>query len=165
MKKIVLIFLITLLISGCVNKPINNKTNENVINNNQDDKLIIDNYDLTLNENGSFDIISFKYPHAASISSLITRETITYYKKASLEPLFNILLGKMEHTSIEEAMKGFTKVGTKTINGIEWQLYVSGNNQNNYVIKKDYDVFVIGFIYNTDLSKFEEEFMNTVKIN
>ena len=162
-KKILLILLTLLIITGCTNKgPINNGNGGNI---NENDKLIINDYDLTLNENGTFDIISFKYPHMASISSLITSEMIVYYKKASLEPLIRVLMGKMEHVSMEDAMKGLTKKETKTINGIDWEVYIDKDNHNNYAYKKDYDVFVIGFIYEDDYSKFEEEFMKTVWLN
>ena len=160
-KKLFLILIILLLITGCNNQPINNGNKGNV---NENDKLIINDYDLTLNENGTFDIISFKYPHMASISSLITSEMIVYYKKASLEPLIRVLMGKMEHVSIKDAMKGFTKKETKTINGIDWEVYTKDNN-NSYVIKVDYDVFVISVVYEDDYNKFEEEFMKTVRLN
>ena len=161
-KTLFLILIILLLITGCNNQPINNGNKGNI---NENDKLIINDYDLTLNENGTFDTISFKYPHMASISSLITSEMIVYYKKASLEPLIRVLMGKMEHVSIEDAMKGLTKKETKTINGIDWEVYLDKDNHNNYAYKKDYDVFVIGFMYEDDYSKFEEEFMKTVRFN
>ena len=44
-------------------------------------------------------------------------------------------------------------------------VYIDKDNHNNYAYKKDYDVFVIGFIYEDDYSKFEEEFMKTVRLN
>ena len=45
------------------------------------------------------------------------------------------------------------------------KVYIDKDNHNNYAYKKDYDVFVIGFIYEDDYSKFEEEFMKTVRLN
>lgn len=53
----------------------------------------------------------------------------------------------------------------KTINGIEWSIYTA-NGKTSYGFNKDYSNIVIGFIYDdSELSKFEEEFMNNITLN
>lgn len=171
MKKKVLLVLLVIVgvftITGCSNKEkeINNNE-ENNITESTEGKLIINGYDLTLTENSSFSKISFKYPNGGEISNPLTSLVINYPKKASDESLFRIVMGDMYGTNIENSMDGFTKVGTKTINGIEWTIYNDQNGRNNYGVNIDYSNIVIAFIYeDSSLSKFEEEFMNNVTLN
>ncbi len=165
MKKIILCLLVTLfIITGCFNKVEDiNKENEPIEK--ISDKLIINGYDLTLNEESSFSKIKFKYPHNAIISNPITSLIVDYKKKASDESLVRVIMGEMYGTNIDDSMNGFTKEGVKTINGIDWSIY-SANGRRSYGININYSNIVIGFIYEDEsLSKFEEEFMNNVTLN
>ena len=165
MKKIILCLLtvITLfVITGSFNRVEGNKGNELIED--TSDKLIIDGYDLTLNEDSSFSKIKFKYPHKAIISNPITSLIIDYKKEASDESLVRVIMGEMYGTNIDDSMNGFTKEGVKTINGIDWSIY-SANGRRSYGININYSNIVIGFIYDDEsLSKFEEEFMNNVSL-
>ena len=162
MLAIVFLFLLT----GCgkTNNTISDVNEENKTIENTKDKLIISGYDLTLNENSSFSKIKFKYPHDAIISNPITSLLVEYKKKDSDEYLFRVLMGEMYGTNIDDSMQGFTKEGTKTINGIEWSIY-SANGRKSYGFNIKYSNIVIGFVYDDpNLSQFEEEFMNNVSL-
>ena len=164
MKNIILCLLVTLfIITGCFNKVDDiNKENEPIEK--TSDKLIINGYDLTLNEESSFSKIKFKYPHNAIISNPITSLIVDYKKKASDESLVRVIMGEMYGTNIDDSMNGFAKEGTKTINGIEWSVY-SANGRRSYGMNINYSNIVIGFIYDDpSLSEFEEEFMNNVSL-
>ena len=171
MKKKILISLVLvigfLMVNGCGNvrkEPNNNK--EQNINTNTEDRLIISGYDLTLTEEGSFSKIKFKYPNGGIISNPITSYMILYPKKDSTEYLFRVIIGDMYGTDIDSSMQGFTKEGTKTINDIEWTIYTDSTGKKSYGVNIDYSNIVIGFIYDDpNLSKFEEEFMNSVTLN
>ena len=162
MKKIILCLLVTLfIITGCFNKVEDiNKENEPIEK--ISDKLIINGYDLTLNEESSFSKIKFKYPHNAIISNPITSLIVDYKKKASDESLVRVIMGEMYGTNVDDSMNGFTKEGVKTINGIDWSVY-STNGRRSYGMNINYSNIVIGFIYDDpSLSEFEEVFMNNV---
>ena len=167
MKKYLLIILMVIslfTITGC--GPTTENNNGKKINGteNQENKLIINGYDLTLNAESSFSKIKFKYPSYAEISNPITSLIINYYKKASTDSLFRVVMGDMYGTNIDESMAGFTKAGTKTINGIEWTIYTK-DGRNNYGFNIDYSNIVITFIYDDpELVKFEEEFMKNVSL-
>ena len=127
---------------------------------------MINGYDLTLTEESSFSKIRFKYPKDSEISNPVTSLIINFPKKDSDESLFRIAIGDMYGTNIDEAMDGFTKVGSKNINGIEWTIYNDQNGRNNYGVNIDYSNIVIAFIYeDANLSKLEDEFMNNVTLN
>ena len=160
MKKIILsIFLVLTLfmITGCRKK--------NEINNNNENKLIISDYDLTLNKESSFSKIKFKYPDKAIISNPITSMIIDYKKEGSDENLFRIVMGDMYGTNIDDSMEGFNKEGTLVINDIEWTVY-SKDGKKHYGINIDYSNIVISFIYeDSNLSKFEQKFMENITLN
>ena len=90
---------------------------------------------------------------------------IDYKKKDSDEYYVRVVMGDMYGTNIEDSMTGFTKEGTKTINGIEWGVYTA-NGRTSYGFNINYSNIVIGFMYDDpDLAKFEEEFMNNGTLN
>ena len=167
-KKIIicLFVIITLLSIGCVKKKGETKKN-NTSNTSQkikENQLIINGYDLTLSEPGSFEKLSFKYPNNTTVSSLITTMTLIHNKKGSDQPLFKVGMFTMYGTSLDKAMEGFTKTGEKTYNGVTWSIYSKDGNYS-YAMNSEYDVYVIGFIYDDDaLQQFEEEFMKTVTL-
>ena len=164
-KKLLLVLTILCLFMavGCSNKE-EKPNNGGNINENTEGKLIISGYDLTLDVEGTFSKINFKYPGYAEISNPITSLVINYYKKASTDTLFRVAMGDMYGTSIDESMDGFEKVGTKNINGIEWTIYTK-DGRNNYGVNIDYSNIVIAFIYDDPaLSEFEEEFMKNVTL-
>ncbi len=153
-------------LTACGNKEKEKNNEEYNGTKNVEGRLIIGDYDLTLNENGSFSKINFRFPHDCEISNPITSLIINCTKKDSDESLIRIAMGDMYGTKIEESMNGFTKVGSKTINGINWAIYKSKDGKNNYGINVEYSNIVIGFIYEDEsLSKFEEEFMNNITLN
>ena len=168
MKKkifICLFILIILLSTGCIKKKESTKKNNDIEQKVKDNQLIINGYDLTLSEPGTFDKLSFKYPDKTTINSLTTSMTLVYYKKASDQTLFRIGFGKMYGTNIEDVMKGFIKTGEKNYNGVTWSIYTR-DGYNSYAMNYGYDIYAIGFIYNdSSLSQFEEEFMKTVTIS
>jgi hypothetical protein len=85
--------------------------------------------------------------------------------KASDQLLFKILLGNMYGTDIDKAMgtKEFTKIGTQTINGLEWFIYEDSEKNKSYAIKYgDYDIYVIGFVSYGNIGDLEQEFMKNV---
>ena len=160
-KKLLLIIILLLLFcSGCVLK---NKTNtskstlEKEINSN--------GYNLSLNESGNFEKLSYKYPHDVTISSLGTY-TMLIYNKDDGSQLFKIGIAKFDNMSVDDAMQGAsaTKVATKNYNGIDWVQFDSGGN-NSYVYQYNNDTYNISFLYDEDLSDFEESFMKNVKFN
>lgn len=168
-KKIIICMLAVLslsLITGCTKaKEKESKKEETSTSESDKDKLIIDGYDLTLNEESSFSKVKFKYPKEAIISNPITTLIVDYKKKDSEESLVRVLMGDMYGTNIDSSMTGFNKEGTKTINGITWTVYTDDQGRKNYGFNKNYSNVVIGFIYeNPDLAKFEEEFMNNVTL-
>ena len=167
MKKILLSLFIVLslfMLTGCSKKE--EVKDKKETNESTEGKLIINGYDLTLDDDGSFSKIKFKYPHDAIISNPITSLLLEYKKKDSDDSLFRVLMGDMYGTNIESSMDGFTKEGTKTINGIEWSVYKDSTGRTSYGFNIDYSNIVIGFIYDdSELSKFEEEFMNNVTLN
>lgn len=168
-KKLLLGLLIVLLmftVTGCdTKKKENNKKEEPETKENTKDKLIIKGYDLTLNADSSFSKIKFKYPHDATINSLITSMIIDYKKEDSDEYLVRVVMSDMYGTNIEDSMNGFTKQGTKTINGIEWGIYTA-NGKTSYGFNINYSNIAIGFLYDDpELAKFEEEFMNNITLN
>ena len=163
-NKILLCFIVISLIF-CITSCGNNDNNPGIIENTEG-KLIINGYDLTLDAESSFYKINFKYPSKATISNPVTSLVIDYPKKNSKESLFKVAMGYMYGSNIDDSMKGFTKVETKTINDIEWTIYKDQNGRNNYGINRNYSNIVIGFIYDdNNLSKFEEDFMNNVTLN
>ena len=161
-----LIVLVLFTVTGCNKaKEKEKKKEETNTSDNDKDKLIIDGYDLTLNEESSFSKVKFKYPKDAIISNPITTLMVDYKKKDSEESLVRVLMGDMYGTNIDSSMTGFNKEGTKTINGITWTVYTDDQGRKNYGFNKNYSNVVIGFIYeNPDLAKFEEEFMNNVTL-
>lgn len=169
MKKVLLSILVLLTvftITGCGRKyrQINNNVETNKPIEDTRDKLIINGYDLTLNEESSFVKIKFKYPHDAIISNPITTLIMDYKKPNSNESLVRVVMGEMYGTSIDKSVEGFTKEGTKTINGIEWGIYTK-DGRKSYGFNIDYSNILIGFIYDdANLAKFEEEFMNNVTL-
>jgi len=167
-KKLLLVLFVILLmftVTGCVSKKKENNKKEEETKEDTEGKLIINGYDLTLNEESSFSKIKFKYPHDAIISNPITSLIMDYKKKDSDEYLVRVVMGDMYGTNIESSMNGFTKVGTKTINGIEWGVYTA-NGKTSYGFNINYSNIVIGFMYEDPaLEKFEEEFMNNVTLN
>ena len=167
MKKILLSLFIVLslfMFTGCSKKE--EVKDKKETNESTEGKLIINGYDLTLDDDGSFSKIKFKYPHDAIISNPITSLLLEYKKKDSDDSLFRVLMGDMYGTNIESSMDGFTKEGTKTINGIEWSVYKDSTGRTSYGFNIDYSNIVIVFIYDdSELSKFEEEFMNNVTLN
>ena len=133
-NKILLCFIVISLmfcITGC-----GNKENNTGIIENTEGKLIINGYDLTLDAEGSFYKINFKYPSKATISNPVTSLVIDYPKKNSKESLFKVAMGYMYGSSIDDSMKGFTKVETKTINDIEWTIYKDQNGEKVPVTQK-----------------------------
>lgn len=166
-RKIILSLLVIVAlftITGCGKKSNDINTNKNKIEENTEGKLIINGYDLTLNEEDSFYAIKFKYPHDVIISNPITSLVMDYKKKDSDENLFRVVMGEMYGTNIDSSMDGFTKTGTKTINGIEWSVYTA-DGKTSYGFNKDYSNIVVGFVYSdSELSKFEEEFMNNITL-
>lgn len=170
MKKKMLLCLIIImpliLITGCneKNNMVNNNESKQIEN--TEGKNIINGYDLTLTEESSFSKISFKYPNGGEISNPITSLIINYPKKNSDENLFRVVMGEMYGTNIDNSMSGFTKVGVKTINGIEWSIYNDATGKNHYGTNIDYSNIVIAFIYDdSNLKEFEDNFMNNVKLN
>jgi hypothetical protein len=165
-KVLLFIFISLILVTGCVNKKENENKKKTDVIEDTEDKLIINGYDLTLNEESSFSKIAFKYPHDATIGNPITTLIIDYKKKNSENSLVRVLMGEMYGTEIDKSMQGFTKVGTKTINDIEWTVYKDQDGRTNYGFNIDYSNIVIGFIYDDEeLIKFEQEFMNNVELN
>ena len=139
MKKVLLSLFVILslfMLTGCGKKEEVNESNET--KESTEGKLIINGYDLTLDEDGSFSKIKFKYPHDAIISNPITSLLLDYKKKDSDESLFRVLMGDMYGTNIESSMDGFTKEGTKTINGIEWSIYKDSTGKASYGFNIDY---------------------------
>lgn len=166
-RKLVFSLLIVLticIITGCGNNKVSSDTSSNNSNEDMKDKLIINGYDLTLDEESSFSKIKFKYPKDAIISNPITSLTIDYKKPDSDESVVRVIMGEAYGTDVDKFMNGFTKEGTKTINGIEWGIY-KANGSTNYAFNINYNNIVVGFIYDdSNLSKFEEEFMNNVTL-
>lgn len=148
-----------------VNNNANNDINTAVATKNED-KMIVDGFDLTLTEKSSLKDLNFKYPYGGVINSFGTSTLITYVKdKASDQLLFKILLGNMYGTDIDKAMgtKEFTKIGTQTINGLEWFIYEDSGKNKSYAIKYgDYDIYVIGFVSYGNTGNLEQEFMKNV---
>lgn len=170
-KKIVLSLLLVVslfVFTGCGkvnNEEANSNKEKNQVIEDNKDKLVINGYDLSLNENNTFSKIKFKYPHDAIISNPITSFIIDYKKTDSDESVVRVVMGDMYGTNIDNSMEGFTKEGTKTINGIEWSIYTK-DGKRSYGFNINYSNIVIGFIYNDpDMSKFEEEFMKNVTLN
>lgn len=158
-----LVIIMLFVITGCGKTTETKSKEKNEVN--TKDKLIINGYDLTLNENSSFSKIKFKYPHDAIISSPVTSLIMDYKKSNSDESLVRVVMGDMYGTNIDDSMDGFTKTGTKTINGIEWSVYTA-DGKTNYGFNIDYSNIVICFIYDDPkLLQFEEEFMNNVTLN
>ena len=172
MKRKVLLSLLLItslfVLAGCGNvnnvKIDDNKEKKQAIENTKN-KLLINGYDLTLNEDNYFSKIKFKYPHDAIISNPITSLVMDYKKPGSDESVVRVVMGDMYGTNIDNSMEGFTKEGTKSINGIEWSIYTR-DGRRSYGFNINYSNIVIGFIYNDpDMSKFEEEFMKNVTLN
>ena len=167
-KKLLLVLFVILLmftVTGCVSKKKENNKKEEETKEDTEGKLIINGYDLTLNEESSFSKIKFKYPHDGIISNPITSLIMDYKKKDSDEYLVRVVMGDMYGTNIESSMTGFTKEGTKTINGIEWGVYTA-NGKTSYGFNINYSNIAIGFLYDDpELAKFEEEFMNNITLN
>ena len=95
MKKylsIILMVISLFTMTGCGPTTENNNGKEINGTENQENKLIINGYDLTLNAESSFSKIKFKYPSYAEISNPITSLIINYYKKASTDSLFRVVI-------------------------------------------------------------------------
>ena len=160
-KKLLIVCLIILVFSvGCVNK----KTNNNSSNSSSND-ITEKGYNLDLTDTSSFKKLSYKYPHDVTISSLGTY-TMLIYNKDDGSQLFKIGITKFDNMSVDDAMQGAsaTKVATKNYNGIDWVQFDSGGN-NSYVYQYNNDTYNISFLYDEDLSDFEDNFMKNVTFN
>ena len=169
-KKIIILLLLvlSLLITGCTIKEgkkadSNSKIEEVEVNG---DSLLINGYDLSLTEKGSFKELNFKYPKNTNFNSLGTYTILDYVKEESSNSLFKIGFSHYSYKSIDEVMDSdlVKFIGNKNYNGIDWNYYEVEGKNHNYAMKKDNDVYVIDFIYDEDLQQFEEEFMKNVKV-
>ena len=114
MKKsiaIVLILIVTLFsLCGCMTKNKNNNENNSknsISETKNDNKMIVDGFDLTLTEKSSIKDLNFKYPDSGIINSFGTSTLITYVKdKATDQLLFKILIGNMYGTDVEKVVGG-----------------------------------------------------------
>ena len=173
MKKsiaVVLILIVTLFsLCGCMNNTENNNVNNStnsISETKNDNKMIVDGFDLTINKKSSIKDLNFKYPDGGIINSFGTSTLITYVKdKTTDQLLFKILIGNMYGTDVEKVVGGkeFTKVGTKNINGLEWYIYEDSEKNKTYAIKHGgYDIYAIGFVAYGNIGDLEQEFMNNV---
>jgi hypothetical protein len=176
MKKflsILLVFLLVVSFAGCTK---NNKGEKKKEEKQEEEKqkqkgdLVINGYDLSLTENGSFDKLSFKYPTSGRVvTSIGTAEVIGVEAKDGSDTFYlRIIFGSMYGTKVENGMPEdtFTLVETKEINGINWYHYNDKEGRNHYALNYDYTNYVIGFDYtDSALDKFVDEFIKTVTIN
>lgn len=131
----------------------------------EENYIKIDGYKLVFSENGTFNDMTFKYPKGTEVNSLGTSSILVYLKKDSDEALYKIMFGLMENTSIEDAMKGFTKEKERKINDITWKVYNDGSGQHSYAYTYNDDTYVIGFLSNSYIDRLEEELLKTVEFN
>ena len=157
-KFFVILVLFIVIVTGC---DINNSKTVNI-----KDKEINDvgDYDLSLNKDGAFKELSFKYPNDCIVNSLDTYTMLTFNKKESDVLLFRIAFSYYENKNIVEVMNS-NKVEQKDIksyNGNNWVMYEVEGHYHNYAIEKNNNTYVIDFIYDDDLGVFEENFMKNV---
>ena len=168
MKKKIIICLV-LLISICFVTSCNNKKEDNTTTTTTtkeaEGNIAIGDEKVSLSEDGFFEKMTFKYVKNSIVNSLGTYTILVYQKKGTDQELFRIgitkFYGKPETVMGDTA----TKVGTKKVNDIEWEIYQGDNKMNTYAYYYDYDTYTISFMSNEDTTKLEEEFMKTVKFN
>ena len=174
-KKIVIVILILIscfIMTGCKSEQTSNNKQNNQSQEQKEKEIKVKvgeyEYDLSLTENSSFEKMKYKYPHATSVNSLGTYTLYTYPKTGEENRLFTIGITNFTSKTVEKAMAGAPDtvlMGTKTINGIDWQQYEVEGKNHTYAYEFDHDTYTISFLYDDDLGNFEEEFMKTVSFS
>ena len=157
--KISLVFLLLFSFASC-NK---NTNEENNTKEETKETTTSKGKDLSLTETTSFDKLEIKYPHGATVISIITSLVISDKKEESDEDLYRIIFGSFYGTTTESAMEGYTKKGTKKYNNITWDVYEK-NGEEFYAVCYEYTVDVVGFILNDDLGSFKEDVLKNIKL-
>lgn len=127
--------------------------------------ITLDGYKLVFSEEGTFNDMSFMYPKGTEVNSLGTSSILVYSKKDSDESLYKIMFGKMENTTIDDAMKGFTKEKNREIKGITWEVYSDETGSHSYAYDYNGDIYVVGFLSDEYINRLEDEILKTVKFN
>ena len=129
-----------------------------------EDKLIIDDIDLTLTETGSFEELSFMYPKDTQYSSLGTYTMLIYNKDGN--ELFRIGISKFNGKVEDQQTGAFNYIGSSKINNNLWEVFSDTEGNTLYGIDYNDSNFLVSFIYEKQsLKKFENEFMKKVILN
>ena len=123
----------------------------------------VENTTVELNSKKLFHALSFQYPAAAQAMTVGDYFVADYMDGNDL--VFRLGVYYFEGKTKEQAMadSSIPQVGTKTVNGVEWDYY-SGKNANgeqteNYVYQFNNDTYTITFIHTKDTSELEEVFL------
>ena len=162
-KYLFIIIVCIFILSGC---SLTKKEQESGVIKVKEISNSIGDYDLSLNREGSFKEINFKYPNDASINSVGTYTIVTLNKKESDDTLFKIAFSYYENKNMVDAMKSdkLEQKDIKTYNGNRWVMYLVEGRYHTYAIEKNNSTYAIDFIYDDDLGSFEEDFMKSVTL-
>ena len=173
MKKvicIVIFILVVTILAGCGKNNGNNegaKVAEPV-------EVTVNDLPVKLDTIGTFNDVSFYYPEGSKWTAKdqynIDYYTAEYHEGHSI--LFRVALEYSENKTIDEVMgsKNASNDASKTINGIEWQIYngenLYGDKTIYYAYRHNNDTYTILFMFGGQQDKnFVDVFMNTVTFN
>lgn len=161
MKKriIIVLFLIISLftITAC-----KDKNKENIPEKIEEDRLIINDYDLTLNKDEEFENLKYKIPDGTSTNNYGNYIILDYNNPNNEEEvLFNITITKYGYVNVDDIVKEIKE--KKKINGLEW-IVSNIDGHNTYAIQDGHNTYTVSFIFDENLNGFEEEFMKNIKI-
>ena len=164
MKKrifIIILLLISLFnLTACKEKE--NEKKKDKTKETTEEKLIVNGYDLSLTKSDEFENLEYRFPENTIVNSLGTYTMLIINKPDSEEILLKVGITKFGYSTPEDTVVGELKE-KKNIDGLEWIVFDTDGN-NTYALQDGHDTYTISFISNEDLTKFEEEFMNNVKV-
>lgn len=152
-------------IVGCGSTPSTNGGNTN--KNKSDIKTTVEDLDIILDMNGSFNGMKYKYPANIMASNLGTYVIMDYMNGP--EFIFRIGMYFFENKNLDKVMETskLTDSYLTNINGKTWHVYNGIGDDDkkvtNYAYQYNDDTYTITFIYDKDISSFMNVFMNTVQ--